>query len=68
MDMIVMGPYSDINWLLSVNHLSNAIVLVIAYIWFSISLLGCGSPFMGHHFQVQVICHLQGHSLGGSKS
>ncbi|GMQ00350.1 LOW QUALITY PROTEIN: hypothetical protein CsSME_00047468 [Camellia sinensis var. sinensis] len=29
-----------------------------------ISLLGCGSPFLGHHFQVPVICRLQGHSLG----
>ena len=32
---------------------------------FSISLLGVGSPYMGHPFQVQVLCHLQGRSLGG---
>ena len=38
------------NCLISVNLQSNAIILVIAYIWFSISLLGCGAPYMGHHF------------------
>ena len=55
-------------WFISVNHLSNAIVLVIVHIWFSISLLGCGSPYMGHYFQVQVACHLQGHSLDDDES
>ena len=30
-----------------VNHLLNAITLFNAYIWFSIFLLGCGSPYTG---------------------
>ena len=45
--------------------LSIVIVLVTAHTMFSISLLGVGSPIMGHHFQVQVACLLQGHSLRG---
>ena len=53
------------NWFMEIEHLSIANVLVIAHIVFSISLLGIGSPFMGHYFQVQVACHLQEHSLGG---
>ena len=51
------------NWLMKIEHLSIADVLVIAHTVFSISLLGVGSPFMGDYFQVQVVCHLQGHSL-----
>ena len=47
------------------EHLTYANVLVISHIWFNISLLGFGAPFLGHHFQVQVTCHLQDHSLGG---
>ena len=35
---------------------------------FSISLLGIGSPYMGHYIQVQVACHLQGHSLDDDES
>ena len=50
------------------KHISNANVLVIAHIMFSISLLGVGSPYMGHYFQVQVICSFQGLSLGGCRS
>ena len=46
-----------------IEHLSIANVLVIAQTVFSISLLGVGAPYMGHYFQVQVACHLQGHSL-----
>ena len=61
----VMELDDVVNWFKRINHLSYANVLVIAYIWFSISLLGCGSPYMGHYYQVQVICHLQGRSLGG---
>ena len=60
-----MKLYCDISWLISASHLSNANVLVISHTWFSISLLGIGSPCMGHHFQVQEICYLQGRSLGG---
>ena len=48
-----------------VKHLSNANVLVIAHIMFSISLLVIGSPYMGHHFQVQLLCHLQVRSFEG---
>ena len=48
---------------MGIEHLSIANVLVIAHTVFSISLLGVGSPYMGHHFQVQAACHLQGHSL-----
>ena len=55
------------NWFMKIEHLSIANVLVIAHTVFSISLLGVGSPFMGHYFQVQVVCHLQGHSLGGER-
>ena len=65
MDALDVELKSVVSWFISVNHISNAIVLVISHTWFSISLLGIGSPYMGHHFQVQVICHLQGHSLGG---
>ena len=65
MEMIVMKLLYDMNWNISVDHLSNAVILVIVYSWFSIFVLSCGSPYMGHHFQVQVACHLQGHSLGG---
>ena len=53
------------NWFMETEHLSIANVLVIAHTMYSISLLGIGSPFMGHYFQVQVACHLQGRSLGG---
>ena len=48
-----------------VKHLSKANVLVFAHIMFSISLLGVGSLYMGHHFQVRMVCHLQGRSLEG---
>ena len=48
---------------MEIKHLSIANILVIAHTVFSISLLGVGSPFMGHYIQVQVVCHLQGHSL-----
>ena len=48
---------------MGIKHLSIANVLVIAHTVFSISLLGIGSPYTGHHFQVLVACHLQGHSL-----
>ena len=65
MYIIVMELYWVVGWFTSVGHLSYANVLVIAHIWFSIFLLGFGSPYMGHHFQVQVTCHLQGRSLGG---
>ena len=51
-------------WFMKIEHLSIANVLVTAHTMFSISQLGVGSPYMGHHFQVQVACHLQGHSLG----
>ena len=50
------------------EHLSIADVLVIAHTVFGISLLGIGSPYGGHYFQVQVACHLQGHSLGDDES
>ena len=56
---------SAVCWFILVKYLSNANVLVIAHIMFNISLLGVGSPYMGHHFQVQVTCHLQGRSLRG---
>ena len=65
MNVFGMKLGSVVCWFTSVNLLSNANVLVISHNWFSISLLGIGSPYMGHHFQVQVICHLQGRSLGG---
>ena len=60
-----IGCERDVRLFIHVTHLSNANILVIAHIMFSISLLGIGSPYMGHHFQVQVTCHLQGHSLEG---
>ena len=63
--LIVMELNCVVNWFTSVSHLSYANVLVIVHIWFSISLLGFGSHYMGHHFQVQMVCHLQGRSLGG---
>ena len=53
---------------MKIEHLSIANVLVIAHTVFSISLLGVGSPFMGYYFQVQVVCHLQGHSLDDDES
>ena len=65
MNIFVMELESVVSWVTSVNHLSNANVLVISHIRFSISLLGFDSPYMGHHFQVQVICYLHGHSLEG---
>ena len=65
MDIFIVELKINVSWFNSINHLLNANVLVIAHIWFSISLLGFGSPYMGHHFQVQMACHLQGHSLGG---
>ena len=55
----------DISECIGVDHLSTATLLVIVHSLFSAFLLGRGSPFMGHHFQVQVACHLQGHSLVG---
>ena len=64
-DLNVMIRYRGISGNISVDHLSNAVILVIVYSWFSIFLLDCGSPYMGQHFQVHVACHLQGHSLGG---
>ena len=68
MDILVMDLDCVVCWFIWVKHLSNANVLVIAHIMFIISLLGVGSPYMGHHFQVQVICLLQGCSLGGCRS
>ena len=65
MNIVVMEWKWIMNWFMKIEHLSIANVLVIAHTVFSISLLGCGSPFMGRPFQVQVACHLQGHSLGG---
>ena len=65
MDIFVMELGCAVCWFILVKNLSNANVLVIAHIMFSISLLGVGSPYMGHHFQVQVICRLQGSNLGG---
>ena len=53
---------------MEIEHLSIANVLVIAHTVFSIFLLGLGSPYMGHYFQVQVVCHLQGHSLDDDES
>ena len=35
---------------ISVDHLSTAYLLVIVHIWFSVFLLGCGSPYMGISF------------------
>ena len=56
------------NRFLEIALLSIANALVIAHTVFSISLLGVGAPFMGHYFQVQVVCHLQGHSLDDDES
>ena len=53
---------------MEIEHLSIANVLVIAHTVFSISLLGVGSPFIGHYFLVQVVCPLQGHSLDDDES
>ena len=50
---------------MELEQLSTANVLVTAHTEYSISLLGVGSHYMGHHFQVQVACHLQGRSLRG---
>ena len=65
MNIVVMKWIWVMNWFMEIEHLLIANVLVIAHTVFSISVLGCGSPFMGHHFQVQVACHLQGHSVEG---
>ena len=56
---MLLGYGKGVSWFTSVNHLSNVNVLVISHIGFSISLLGFGSPFLGHHFQVQETCRLQ---------
>ena len=56
------------NRFMEIEHLSIANFLVIAHTVLSISLLGYGSPFMGHYFQVQAVCHLQGHSLDDDES
>ena len=53
---------------MGIKHLSIANDLSTAHFVFSLSLLGVGSPFMGHYLQVQVVCHLQGHSLGDDES
>ena len=53
---------------MELNIYQTANVLVIAHTMFSISLLGVGSPFMGHYFQVHVVCHLQGLSLDDDES
>ena len=65
MDILVMGLLCVISCCVRVKRLSIANVLVTVHTMFSISLLGVGSPYMGHHFQVQVLCHLQGRSLEG---
>ena len=56
------------NWSARVNHLSNFNVLVISLVGFSISLLGFGSPYLGHYFQVQETCQVQDLCLGGFRS
>ena len=53
---------------MEIELLSIANVLVTAHTVFNISLLGGGSPYMGHYFQVQVVCHLQGYSLDDDES
>ena len=68
MNIVVMKWKWIMNWFMEIEHLSIANVLVIAHTVFSISLLGVGSPYMGHYFQVQVACHLQGHSLDDDES
>ena len=60
-----IGFGNGISWFTCVKHLSDANVLVNSHIMFSVSLLGFSSPYLGHHFQVQVTCRLQGLSLGG---
>ena len=50
MDSYVMKLLSVISESISVGHLSTANLLVIAHIWFSVFLLGCGSPYMGTSF------------------
>ena len=50
-DILDVELESVVSLFISVNHISNAIVLVISHTWFSISLLGIGSPYMGHHYQ-----------------
>ena len=61
----MIGHEKGVSWFTSIEHLSDADSLVNSHILFCISLLGFGSPYLGNHFQVQVTCHLQGHSLGG---
>ena len=68
MNVVVMRWKWVMNWFMKIEHLSIAKVLVIAHTEFSISLLGIGSPFMGHNFQEQVVCHLQGRSLDDNES
>mgnify|MGYP003702947949 CR=1 FL=1 len=53
---------------MEIEHLSIANVLVIAHTVFSIFLLGGGLLYIGHQFQVQVVCHLQGLSLDDDES
>ena len=61
----IMELDCTVGWFKWVKRLSGAYVLVIVHIMFSISLLDVGSPYMGHLFQVQVLCHLQWRCLGG---
>ena len=56
MNLYIMKMQYVIREGISVDHLSTANLLVIAYSWFSVFLLGYGSPYMGHHFQVQEAC------------
>ena len=49
-DISVMKLYIDVIDYLVIDHLSNATALVNSYTWFSIFLLGCGSPYMGTSF------------------
>ena len=65
---MLMDYGNGVNRCTCVEHLSDANVLVISHTWFSISLLGIGLRYMGYHFQVQEICHLQGHSLDDYES
>ena len=62
---ILIGHGKGVSWFTSIEHLSDTDSLVNSHILFSISLLGFGSPYLGNHFQVQVTCHLQRHSLEG---
>ena len=62
---MLLGYGTGVCWFISVNHLSNANVLVFSHVRFSISLLGFDSLYMGHHFLVQVTCRLQDLSMGG---